>query len=79
MLEKLVERTNFVDVLIIIISSLALVAFWRGAWGLLDLYLLPADPALSFWVSIGIGIAILLAIAWYKRGKVKKVEKEIGL
>jgi len=39
----------------------AVISFWRGAWGLLDEYLLPGNYRLSLWVSILLGITILLA------------------
>lgn len=40
--------------------GISLVAFWRGAWGLMDLYLFPQNPTLSFTASIGVGFFILL-------------------
>ena len=77
MLEKLVERTTFKDAFIIIVATIALVAFWRGVWGMLDYYFLPLTPFWSFSFSIIVGVLILLVIAWYKGSNVKKVEKEI--
>ena len=35
------------------------VLFWRGAWGLMDLYIHPSDPLASFIVSVILGVAIL--------------------
>jgi len=67
MLERIFEKTNLTDVLLIIIASLAIVCFWRGTWGLLDIYLFPKNPALSFLISIIIGIIILIGIAFYKK------------
>jgi len=32
---------------------------WRGVWGLLDTYLFPGSPALSYLVGIGLGAVIL--------------------
>ena len=43
-----------------ILIGFAVVSFWRGLWGLMDLYLFPANKTLSFSVSILIGIIILL-------------------
>lgn len=37
----------------------ALILFWRGAWGLLDIYLFPNNQTLSSAVSIGLGLLIL--------------------
>ena len=67
MLEQLFEKTSLIDVLVIIIASLAIVSFWRGVWGLMDIYLLPKNLTLSFVISIIIGTSILLAIAFYKK------------
>lgn len=41
------------------IIVLAIIMLWRGVWGLLDLYLFPGSPLLSYLVSIGLGFAIL--------------------
>lgn len=39
--------------------GLAVVSFWRGAWGLMDLYLFPNDQTLSFTFSLIIGLGAL--------------------
>lgn len=39
--------------------AFAIVLFWRGAWGLLDLYLFPKNHVLSYILSIIFGILIL--------------------
>lgn len=44
-----------------IIIAFAVIAFWRGLWGLMDEYLFPADYRLSLWVSLVVGLAILIA------------------
>lgn len=72
MLENLFKKTSFTDVLIIIITSLAIVSFWRGVWGLMDMYLFPENLALSLLISIALGLVILLAIAFYKGRNIKK-------
>lgn len=51
------KRTSPAQVLLI---GTAVVLFWRGVWGLLDLYLFPSDPAVSFIVSAVLGIGILV-------------------
>jgi hypothetical protein len=44
-----------------LLVGFAVIAFWRGVWGLLDIYLYPNNPELSFWTSIAIGLFILVA------------------
>jgi hypothetical protein len=39
--------------------GIAVVAFWRGAWGLMDLYLFPGNEFLSFASSFVIGFVVL--------------------
>ncbi len=75
MLETLFEKTSFTDVLVITIASLAIVSFWRGVWGLMDLYLFPENFTLSLLVSMIIGLMILIIIAFYKSKKRRKLEK----
>jgi len=45
-----------------ILVGFSVVMFWRGAWGLMDLYLFPDNPTLSFSVSLLAGILILFFI-----------------
>ena len=47
---------------ITILLALAVVSFWRGIWGIMDLYLLPKNPTASFAISIIIGIIIVYSI-----------------
>jgi hypothetical protein len=75
MLEKLLEKAGVIDVLIIVITSLAIVSFWRGVWGLMDIYLFPENRVLSLVISLIIGLVILFAIALYKVRKVKNKRK----
>lgn len=42
-----------------ILIAFAIVSFWRGVWGLMDLYLLPENEVASYAVSVAIGILIL--------------------
>lgn len=48
------------QIILTIIMFFAVVAVWRGIWGLLDLYLFPDNPTLSFIISILIGLFILI-------------------
>ncbi|MBU0458525.1 hypothetical protein KJ652_06620 [Patescibacteria group bacterium] len=43
-----------------ILIGTAIVLFWRGIWGLLDLYLFPNNETASFAFSALLGILILL-------------------
>jgi hypothetical protein len=54
------EKKRRKKVLHTIFIAFAIVAFWRGVWGLMDIYLLPNQPEFSFWISIFIGIIILI-------------------
>jgi len=69
MLEKIFIKTSFADVLVIVVTSLAVVSFWRGVWVLLDIYLFPKNQLLSLIISIIAGLLILLAIAFYNPKK----------
>lgn len=75
MLETLFEKTNFKDILIIIIASLAIVNFWRGTWGLMDTFLFPLNHPLSYTISLIISLIILLLIALHK-SKTRKQKKK---
>ncbi len=42
----------------------AIIAFWRGLWGLMDIYVIPDNYELSLWVTLLAG-AIILAGTHY--------------
>jgi len=42
-----------------IVIAFAVVAFWRGVWGLMDEFLFPNNYALSSFISLAIGLAVL--------------------
>lgn len=50
-----------------IVIGFAVVAFWRGVWGLLDVYLFPDNPSLSLWLSALLGIAILVITGYLSK------------
>ena len=52
---------SFKQILFALLIGFAVISFWRGVWGLLDIYLLPNNQSASFWISIIIGIVILTA------------------
>ena len=43
-----------------LLIAFAVIAFWRGVWGLLDEFLLPEQLILSYLISMIIGILILV-------------------
>lgn len=43
----------------ILLVAIAVVMFWRGVWGLLDEYLLPDLPVVSYTLGIIVAFAIL--------------------
>jgi len=57
MLKK--KKKQVKQVFYAIIIGFAVISFWRGIWGLLDLYLIPENPLLSHIVSILVGVLIL--------------------
>lgn len=42
-----------------LITGIGIIIFWRGIWGLLDVYLFPDNPALSYIISTIGGLLIL--------------------
>lgn len=48
-------KTNFQ----ILVLAIGVIAFWRGAWGLLDLYLFPNNELVSLLISMLIGVLVL--------------------
>jgi len=55
-------------ILFAILIGFAVVSFWRGVLGLLDIYLLPNNLEISLWISIIVGIAILIATHYTVKG-----------
>ncbi len=52
------QKSSFLHIILI---AMAVVLFWRGAWGLMDLYVFPENDLLSYVVSLVVGIGILFA------------------
>ena len=42
-----------------VVILIGLVMIWRGIWSLLDMFLFPSMPLLSYLVSIALGAAVL--------------------
>jgi len=53
------SRRSFKKIAHTILIAFAIVSFWRGVWGLMDLYLYPQNPLVSFLISLILGIVIL--------------------
>jgi hypothetical protein len=55
------------QLLFTLLVALAVIAVWRGVKGLMDIYLFPTIPALSYTISLLIGLTILyLTHYWTK-------------
>ena len=61
MFKKISQMESGHQILFSFITILAFILFWRGFFGLLDKYLVPSNPLLSFWVSLVAGAIILIA------------------
>lgn len=59
-LTKKEKGRNWSKVFFAILIAFAVVCFWRGIWGLMDEYLFPSNHLLSLWLSVIIGITILI-------------------
>lgn len=53
------EKREIIEVIYTVIIAFAIISFWRGIWGLMDLYLFPHNQGISFLISLIIGILIL--------------------
>lgn len=53
---KLKQQYPYANTVVVI---LAIIMLWRGVWGLLDEFLFPGSPVLSYLASFGLGILIL--------------------
>ena len=47
------------QVIFALIIGFAVISFWRGVWGLWDVYVLPNDYKSSLWLSLVVGLGIL--------------------
>ena len=61
MLKKLSKMKTRHQVLFAVIIAFAVISFWRGIWGLMDVYLFPENLPLSFFTSFLLGLVILVA------------------
>ena len=63
MLEEILRRASWKDVLIIFIGAVAVIGIWRGVWNLLDEFLLVNNFIWSQTVSILVGVLVLILIS----------------
>ena len=42
-----------------LVIGFAVISFWRGLWGLWDVYVYPSNYVLSLWISMVVGLIIL--------------------
>ncbi len=64
MFHRVKKMKPFHQMVFTLLIGFSVVSFWRGAWGLMDVYLLPDNYGLSSWISIFIGLTVL-AITHY--------------
>ncbi|MBW2977044.1 hypothetical protein KY347_06375 [Candidatus Woesearchaeota archaeon] len=60
MWNKFKQMSKFKQILFALLIGFAVVSFWRGVWGLLDIYLLPDNFELSLWISLVMGVVVLI-------------------
>jgi len=54
------EMKKWKKILYALLVGFAVVSFWRAVWGLSDEYLFPKNHELSLWISLVLGIGILI-------------------
>ena len=64
MFKKLSKLKTHHQIIFATIIAFAVICFWRGTWGLLDLYLLPGNPLWSYWISVALGLFVLVATGY---------------
>ena len=68
MLKRINKLKSHHHIIFAIIIGFAIISFWRGIWGLLDLYLFPSNQIISLWTSTLLGILILIATRYLIKG-----------
>lgn len=59
MIKKLANLKKHHQLFFSFVILIGVVCLWRGIWGLLDIYLSPNNPPLSFTLSIIVGTTII--------------------
>jgi hypothetical protein len=60
MIERIVKTERKLHLVFAIIIGAGVVSFWRGVWNLLDLYLFPTNLIVSNFVSVFLGLYIII-------------------
>ena len=58
--KKIVQLRKSDSNINMIIIAISVVMIWRGVWGILDTFLFPNYPLISYSISLVLGILILL-------------------
>jgi len=67
MFKKIADMESKHQIIFAILIGFAVVSFWRGIWGLSDIYLFPANEVLSLFSSVLIGVGILIITQYITR------------
>jgi len=59
MLKNLVHLKKHHQLVFSLIIMSGMISLWRGIWGLLDLYLLPNNPEISYMLSLLLGLGLI--------------------
>ena len=68
MYKKFRKMSYFRQIIFALIAGFAIVAFWRGVWGLMDVLFFPNDHFLSVLASALLGIIILVLTGYLHKG-----------
>ena len=58
-MQKRGNNRNWSRISYALLIAFAVISFWRGLWGLWDIYIFPNNYQLSLWISLAVGIIIL--------------------
>lgn len=58
-IKKICRHLSKNKIFLSILEAVVFVTIWRGTWGLLDIYLFPNYPQISYLTSISIGVILL--------------------
>lgn len=67
MFHRVTKLKPFKQMLFTLLIGISVVSFWRGTWGIMDVYIFPDNYSISSWISIAIGLAVLAATHYWTR------------
>ncbi|MBI1970345.1 hypothetical protein HYS47_01215 [Candidatus Woesearchaeota archaeon] len=67
MFHRIKKMKPIKQALFTLLIGIAVVAFWRGTWVLMEAYLLPESKVVSGWISILIGLSVLAVTHYWTR------------